>query len=316
MTSVELSVDPTAIAPQRERDNARLGADAAAAFSYAAAIDAATQSAGRALAVHGPGPRGEDAAQLTSNARAAAPNKATPDARSRRAVASPADPGGEVQTPRAAADPVAATPNALRRGADAASVRTSAEPQAAVLQAAPLISPQVKLASPPKTAPPSGLEATAPRSKPIAAARAPSVRAPQASSPVEQFAPILARRLLAERVSRFELRLDPPALGRIEARLDLGADGSSVVRLAFENETAFDLFRRDEAALRASLADAGLDLSAADLAFSFDPSAFADRRATPRADHSLVAAQAPPPAPAASPLAQAGDAGALIDLQI
>ncbi len=65
------------------------------------------------------------------------------------------------------------------------------------------------------------------------------------------------------------MRLDPPALGSIEGRLTLGDDGQAVLALSFDNQPAFDLFRRDETALRLELAQAGFDLGGQDLRFTF-----------------------------------------------
>jgi flagellar hook-length control protein FliK len=82
-----------------------------------------------------------------------------------------------------------------------------------------------------------------------------------------EFAAILARRL--EKTSVFDLRLDPPELGRVEGKLVVNDDGKSVLSLTFDNQNAFDLFSRDEQALRLALQHAGLSFGAGDFKLSY-----------------------------------------------
>lgn len=90
---------------------------------------------------------------------------------------------------------------------------------------------------------------------------------PNTHAPSQDFAKLLARRLNAG-ATTFELRLDPPELGRVEAHMKLDDDGKAVLALKFENQTALDLFSRDEAALRNTLMSSGFDLGGEQLAFS------------------------------------------------
>ena len=46
--------------------------------------------------------------------------------------------------------------------------------------------------------------------------------------------------------SRFEIRLDPPELGRIDVRLDVDRDGNVSSRLVIERADTYDLLRRDQ----------------------------------------------------------------------
>ncbi len=82
-----------------------------------------------------------------------------------------------------------------------------------------------------------------------------------------EFARLLARRAV-DGASDFELRLDPPHLGRITGKLSIGEEGRSIMSLTFDNQETFDLFSRDVDLLRATLADAGLSLGSGDLSFS------------------------------------------------
>lgn len=58
--------------------------------------------------------------------------------------------------------------------------------------------------------------------------------------------------------NRFEIRLDPPKLGRIEVRLDVDRDGNVTSRMTVDRPDTFNLLRRDAAGLERALQDAGL----------------------------------------------------------
>ena len=68
--------------------------------------------------------------------------------------------------------------------------------------------------------------------------------------------------------TRFEIRLDPPELGRIDVRLDMDQSGNLNARLAVERPETLDLFQRDQRALERALAQAGLDTGKTSLEFS------------------------------------------------
>ena len=68
--------------------------------------------------------------------------------------------------------------------------------------------------------------------------------------------------------NRFEIRLDPPELGRIEVRLDVDRDGNVTSRLTVDRADTFDLLRRDAAGLERALQDAGLKTAGNELQFS------------------------------------------------
>jgi len=56
--------------------------------------------------------------------------------------------------------------------------------------------------------------------------------------------------------NRFEIRLDPPELGRIEVRIDVDHDGNVTSRLTVDRADTYDLLRRDAAGLERALQDA------------------------------------------------------------
>jgi chemotaxis protein MotD len=77
--------------------------------------------------------------------------------------------------------------------------------------------------------------------------------------------------------SRFEIRLDPPELGRIDVRLDIDRSGQVTSRLVVERAETLDVLRRDAHQLERALQDAGLKTSDNSLQFSLRDQAFADR---------------------------------------
>ena len=68
--------------------------------------------------------------------------------------------------------------------------------------------------------------------------------------------------------NRFEIRLDPPELGRIEIRLDVDRDGQVTTRLIADRSDTLDLLRRDASGLERALQDAGLKTADNSLQFS------------------------------------------------
>ena len=84
--------------------------------------------------------------------------------------------------------------------------------------------------------------------------------------------------------SRFEIRLDPPELGRIDVRLDIDRDGGVSSRLVVDRSETLDLLRRHAPSLERALADAGLTTNQDGLEFSLRNGAFAGReQAEPKA---------------------------------
>lgn len=69
-------------------------------------------------------------------------------------------------------------------------------------------------------------------------------------------------------INRFEIRLNPPELGRIDVRMEMDQSGNVVARLAVERSETLDLMQRDQRALERALADAGLDAAKTELEFS------------------------------------------------
>ncbi|HEY1475004.1 MAG TPA: flagellar hook-length control protein FliK [Pseudolabrys sp.] len=68
--------------------------------------------------------------------------------------------------------------------------------------------------------------------------------------------------------NHFEIRLDPPELGRIEVRLAVDRDGHVTSRLIADRSDTLDLLRRDASGLERALQDAGLKTADNGLQFS------------------------------------------------
>jgi flagellar hook-length control protein FliK len=77
--------------------------------------------------------------------------------------------------------------------------------------------------------------------------------------------------------SRFEIRLDPPELGRIDVRLDIDRSGQVTSRLIVDRPETLDQLRRDSAGLERALQDAGLKTAQNGLQFSLRDQGFAGR---------------------------------------
>jgi flagellar hook-length control protein FliK len=101
---------------------------------------------------------------------------------------------------------------------------------------------------------------------------------------------IVARAEAGER--RFEIRLDPPDLGRIEVQLSVDSSGRATSHLVVDRADTLDLLRRDAPALERALQSAGLTTDDASLQFSLRDQSFAGRN---QGSPAPVA----PPAPAA-----------------
>lgn len=74
---------------------------------------------------------------------------------------------------------------------------------------------------------------------------------------------------------RFEIRLDPPELGRIDVRLEIDSKGNTTTRLTVERAETLDMLQRDARGLEKALQNAGLKTDPGSLQFSLqqDPQA-------------------------------------------
>ncbi len=91
---------------------------------------------------------------------------------------------------------------------------------------------------------------------------------------IPQVAFDIARHAVAG-ISRFQIRLDPPEMGRIDVRLDMHHEGGITARLTVDRPETLDLLQRDARALERALAQTGLDQGKTNLEFSLRQNPFA-----------------------------------------
>jgi flagellar hook-length control protein FliK len=115
-----------------------------------------------------------------------------------------------------------------------------------------------------------------------------SLTAPQGQQPAQTAAPTLTQHVqvsaqptpnvpaLAVEIAaksqsgakQFDIRLDPPELGRVEVRLSIDATGKASAHLSADTPQTLDLLQKDAPALTRALREAGLDVSQDGLNFS------------------------------------------------
>jgi chemotaxis protein MotD len=100
-----------------------------------------------------------------------------------------------------------------------------------------------------------------------AAASPDASAAPSVAVPVSGLAVEIAARA-QDGKNRFEIRLDPPDLGRIDVRLDVDRAGNVTSRLVVDRVETLDILRRDAHQLERALEQAGLKTGDNSLQFS------------------------------------------------
>lgn len=123
--------------------------------------------------------------------------------------------------------------------------------------------------------------------------------------PLEGIAVEIASRAQAGR-NRFEIRLDPPELGRIEVRLDIDRSGQVTSRLLVDKAETLDVLRRDAHVLERALQDAGLKTADNGMQFTLRDQAFAGRGDGEAASSGQAAVAESEPAPSEPLLAGYG----------
>jgi flagellar hook-length control protein FliK len=132
---------------------------------------------------------------------------------------------------------------------------------------------------PPSTA----TSAITPDSLAAASAATPAVSARPAAAPAPATAPAavpiagLAVEIAGSAQAgkkRFEIRLDPPDLGRIDVRLDVDHDGKVTSHLVVDRQETLDMLRRDAPQIERSLQDAGLKTADNGLQFTLRDQSF------------------------------------------
>ncbi|HEX7790644.1 MAG TPA: flagellar hook-length control protein FliK, partial [Afipia sp.] len=145
-----------------------------------------------------------------------------------------------------------------------------AAPQAEHHAAAP--TPQQTLLTDPGLLPPAGIQ---PQPIQSHAANLTAVPVTPANTALADSVPVPLNGLAADIAlraaggnSRFEIRLDPAELGRIDVRLDVDKHGNVTSHLTVERPATLDMLRRDAPQLQQALEDAGLKTGDSGLQFS------------------------------------------------
>jgi hypothetical protein len=147
-------------------------------------------------------------------------------------------------------------------------------PELRVVDGEPNSAPQASInpSSNPSLSPASATTANAATNIPQAASNA----APTALVPISGLAIEIAARIQTGK-SRFEIRLDPPELGRIDVRLDVDRHGNVSSHLRVDRAETLDLLMRDAPNLERAFQQAGLKSSDDGLQFSLRDQAFSGR---------------------------------------
>jgi len=233
-------------------------------FSYALASTTLQSQAATSLKVHGAAPS-EGATAGTSSQPPNTRNGTQDTVTSRQNETQLTNRDAAVTTNKPAAQASAVDVDRAQPSTTPANAQVTATPVGTVANTAPSQSAvQQVLTQPKETA--ALREAATSKEAARAQKLAQTTRTNPAQQPQQDFARLLARRL--DTATSFEMRLDPPELGRVEGRFTVSDDGKSVLSLKFDNQSAFDLFAKDEAGLRTALTDAGVDLGDSGLAFT------------------------------------------------
>jgi chemotaxis protein MotD len=272
-TTPETTVAPAAAAPAASTATAASKVTAAAGQADVAAADvsaeaALTQARPNALAALGAKADKAEKADLKSDKKAEADKKAA-----------------SAQTtfkPTVALDPKAAQADngepAKDTGTHAHAEATASSHRGVTADAANTAATNdgnaiVTVSKAPDLTPPPGLTVQTPtHGAPAQTVAAPIAVAAQTDNsqpavPIAGVAFEITSKALSGR-NQFDIRLDPPDLGRIHVRLDVDRDGNVITHMVADRTDTLDLLRKDTAGLERALQDAGLKTSDNSLQFS------------------------------------------------
>jgi flagellar hook-length control protein FliK len=196
-------------------------------------------------------------AQRTQNAKAAAPEKTEPATTARAPDLAGAPPTEQTPQPQPSAGKQdqsgdkAAAANPLAAGA--AQPQQQPKPQEFKIDAgAATIAPQ------PASSPAQNAPTAAPA---LVAQNAPVFVPPEALG-------VYIARKAVEGVNRFEIRLDPPELGRVDVTLEVDDSGATRAHFRAERPEALELLQREAKGMEQALRQAGVQFDASGLSFS------------------------------------------------
>jgi flagellar hook-length control protein FliK len=214
-------------------------------------------------------------ANLAPSAGAASPNAGN------QTMADPAaDPAQSdnfaTQTPAADSSPVAAAQAAIKGAETGVKSATGDAPKAAPQANAIAAMPQTpQTAQPQPVATPSTANlatvAAAPAQTAVSTPASATVhlaeQSPNAAPDVNSLAVEIAARSQSG-ARQFDIRLDPPELGRVDVRLSIDASGKTEAHMTADQPETLNLLQKDSGTLTQALRDAGLDVSQNGLNFS------------------------------------------------
>ena len=118
--------------------------------------------------------------------------------------------------------------------------------------------------------------------------------------------------------SRFEIRLDPAELGRIDVRIDVDRSGQVTSHLTVEKPETLSLLRQDAPQLQRALNDAGLSTGNGGLQFSLrdQSSSGQNGQSNPNAQRLIITEDEAIPAVAASSYARMFGSGGGVDIRV
>jgi chemotaxis protein MotD len=188
--------------------------------------------------------------------------------------ATAAQPSAQSQSPADAANARATTGQTNSQNADG-SRANSATPDHSAPAAQPAASAQ-SVQQP--VTPPQAPQLAAAPSVPVNSALRPNVLSQQLPSAARSGAPAatsdvanLAMRIAAKLKDgdhQFDIRLDPPELGRVDVHLSVDASGRAEAHIVADKQQSLDVLQRDSGTLHKALKDSGLDVSNNSLNFS------------------------------------------------
>jgi hypothetical protein len=169
---------------------------------------------------------------------------------------------------------------------------------------------QFAINAPPQPAAPSAATDAAAPAQPLAQTQIPQV-VPLAGVAIE-----IAGNAAAGK-NHFDIRLDPPELGRIEVRLDVSRDGSITSHVIADRKDTLDLLQRDASGLQRAFEDAGLKTSDNGMQFSLrDQSGGQQQNSSNATAAPLVVEDDTPIAPLAINYSRLADARGGLDIRV
>lgn len=158
-----------------------------------------------------------------------------------------------------------------------ADIRAEVRPEAPAPQQQAAAATPAAEAAPPPAQPPAASAGPLSFAHEVAQKVAAQTQAAGSVVPVHALAVTIAARA-SSGSTRFDIKLDPPELGRIEVQMTLDREGRVKSRLVVEKQETLDLLQRDQRNLERTLAQAGLETTEGSIEFSLKDQGGNDRQ--------------------------------------